>query len=150
MSPLDVRFVLWHNMVISVVWSAVEFTTFYSYSVWGCLILALFWRQWTWGSAALSWHQWKASMRKPPPQKNNVLNSTTLDTSDSIILSHNITLTFRWYCHVLWSNSRRGFGLDIGVIDHLEVVTTNKNNTIAFPARILLSSSCLVTASNNS
>jgi hypothetical protein len=67
----------------------------------------------------------------PPPNKtNNVFNSTALDTSDTVILYHNINLMLR-YCHVIWSNCRRGFGLDIGFIDHLEVVTTNNNNTIS-------------------
>jgi hypothetical protein len=32
------------------------------------------------------------------------------------------------------SDYRRGFGLDIGFIDHLEVVTTNNYNTVC-PAR---------------
>jgi hypothetical protein len=30
------------------------------------------------------------------------------------------------------SNSRRGFGLDIGSTDHLQVATTNNYNTIAY------------------
>jgi hypothetical protein len=34
-------------------------------------------------------------------------------------------------CHIVWSDYRRGFGLDIGFIGHLQVVTTNKYNTIA-------------------
>jgi hypothetical protein len=58
------------------------------------------------------------------------------------------------------SDSRRGFGLDIGFIDHLHVVTTNNYNSIAdfhtlqitrahtksFSARSVFTSSCLVTA----
>jgi hypothetical protein len=54
-----------------------------------------------------------------------------------------------------------GFGLDIGFIDHLQVVTTNDYNTIAistfslqndaksFPARSVFISNCLIMASNN-
>jgi hypothetical protein len=35
------------------------------------------------------------------------------------------------YCHVYECDHWRGFGLDIGFIDHLQVVTTNNYNTIA-------------------
>jgi hypothetical protein len=64
------------------------------------------------------------------------------------------------YINSCMSDSRRGFGLYIGFIDHLQVVTTSKYNIIAnfhtlqitrahaksFPARSLFTSSCLVTA----
>jgi hypothetical protein len=63
------------------------------------------------------------------------------------------------YCHIVWSDYRRGFGLAIGFVDHLQVVTTNNYNTIAistlykitlsFPTRSVITSSCLVTDSNN-
>jgi hypothetical protein len=56
-------------------------------------------------------------------------------------------------CH---SEFWRGFGLDIGCIDHLVVVITNIYDTIVisilykiFPARSVFNSRCLVTASNN-
>jgi hypothetical protein len=57
---------------------------------------------------------------------------------------------------ITMNDFRPGFGLDIGFIDHLQVVTTNNYNTIAiftvykitlsFPARNIFTSSCLVTA----
>jgi hypothetical protein len=57
------------------------------------------------------------------------------------------------------SDYRRGYGLDIGFIYHLQVVTANNYNIIAISTlyKIMLSysvfsvfiSSCLVTASNN-
>jgi hypothetical protein len=57
------------------------------------------------------------------------------------------------------SDYRREFGLSIGFIDHLQIVTTNKYNAIAisilykimlyFPAHSIFTTSCLVTASNN-
>jgi hypothetical protein len=66
---------------------------------------------------------------------------------------------------VLECNSRRGFGLDIGFIDHFTtqlVITLNysaianfhtlkfaRTNAKYFPARSVFTSSCLVTAPNN-
>jgi hypothetical protein len=63
------------------------------------------------------------------------------------------------------SDSRRGFGLDIGFIDHFNIQlvtplhysaianfhTLNKSlaHTLSFPARSVCISSCLVTAPNN-
>jgi hypothetical protein len=54
---------------------------------------------------------------------------------------------------------RRGFGLDIRFIDHLQVVTTNDYNTLAlstlykitpsFPACSVFTTSCLIRGSNN-
>jgi hypothetical protein len=35
------------------------------------------------------------------------------------------------HCIYCQSDSRRGFGLEIGFIDHLQVITTNNYNTIA-------------------
>jgi hypothetical protein len=49
------------------------------------------------------------------------------------------------YCHVVLSDYRRGFGLDIGFIDHLQAVTTDNYNTIAISTlyKITLSLFCL-------
>jgi hypothetical protein len=68
------------------------------------------------------------------------------------------------YCHVVWSDSRRGFGLDIGFIDHfnIQLLITLNYSTIAnshilqftrphakyFPDRSL-TGSCLITAANS-
>jgi hypothetical protein len=35
------------------------------------------------------------------------------------------------YCHVVWSDYRRGFGLDIGFIDYLQVAIACNYNPIA-------------------
>jgi hypothetical protein len=35
------------------------------------------------------------------------------------------------YCHVLWSDYGRGFGLTIEFIDHFQIVTTNNYNIVA-------------------
>jgi hypothetical protein len=64
------------------------------------------------------------------------------------------------YCHIVWSDYRRGFGLDIGFIAHINTQLVSAFNyniikfhtlqfTIArgkpFPVRSVVSSSCLVT-----
>jgi hypothetical protein len=42
-------------------------------------------------------------------------------------------ISIKLYCHVVWSNYRLGFGMHIILvfIDHLQIETTNKYNTIA-------------------
>jgi hypothetical protein len=68
-----------------------------------------------------------------------------------------------FYCHVVWSDYRRGFGFDIGFTDHLQVVITNTHNTIAhfhtlqittshakyFPGCSIFTRCSLITASNS-
>jgi hypothetical protein len=69
------------------------------------------------------------------------------------------------YCHVVWSNYRLGFGLNIGYIDHFStqlVITLNystisyfhtlqvsRAHTISLATCSVFTSSCMVTASNN-
>jgi hypothetical protein len=69
------------------------------------------------------------------------------------------------YCHVVWSDYRRGFGSNIGSIDHLyrQLGTTNNYNSIvnlrtlqittahakSFPAYCVVTNRSLVTASNS-
>jgi hypothetical protein len=59
-------------------------------------------------------------------------------------------------CHIVWSDCRRGFGLDIVFVGHLQVANTSNYNVITiahftktFPARSVFTSSCLLTASSN-
>jgi hypothetical protein len=39
------------------------------------------------------------------------------------------------YCRIVGSDYRRGFDIDIGFVDHLQVVTTSNYNTITFSTR---------------
>jgi hypothetical protein len=78
---------------------------------------------------------------------------------EMILIGFQSHLWFYYYCYIVWSDYRRGFVLDIGFIDYLQVVTTNNYNTIAistqykitlsFPAHNVFSGSCLVTAFDN-
>jgi hypothetical protein len=111
------------------------------------------------------------SLNKRPPldpilgQINPINTRTHFFTVSPNIVYVCIYFTRQKYCHMYQCDSRRGFGLDIGFINHLytKLVTTLNCIPVAnfhslqiaiarsksFSARSVFTSRCLVTASNN-
>jgi hypothetical protein len=70
--------------------------------------------------------------------KGKILMSIMIEVLPTLVLSDIFTaasnknlILLELYYHIVWSDYRRGFGLDIGFIDHLKVVSSNNYNTIA-------------------
>jgi hypothetical protein len=70
---------------------------------------------------------------------------TFIGASNEVVLEVNAEKTK--YIFACYSDYRRGFGLNIGSIDHLQVVTINKYNTIVistlYKIRLFSSPQCL-------